>query len=300
MDLVAAGAVMAALGLDLAIGEWPTRLHPVVVYGRVVDVCSELGGSPTVLGVGIALLLPAGAALIAFVITDLGGRIHPLFAPGMAALILFSTTSRRMLVHEARSVIGTSDGDPDRARDALPALAGRDPDGLSPAELRSAAVESGAENLADGLVGPLLGFALGSIVSLPIAVAAAVWVKAVNTGDSMLGYETNPHGWASARLDDIVMWLPARLTAVLLAVVSLQPMSLSWARPWARVPRSPNAGWPMATMAAILDVQLRKPGAYQLNPDAALPGRSEADRGIDLVDRCGLVAFITTGVAVWL
>jgi adenosylcobinamide-phosphate synthase len=269
------------------------------VYGRIVDFCSEVGGSPPVLGVAIALLLPVSAALIAYTITDIGGRIHPLIGSGMAALALFSTTSRRMLIQEARSVIGTSDGDPDRARDALPALAGRDAEGLTPGELRSAAVESGAENLADGLVGPLLGFVLGSVVSLPVAAAGAVWVKAVNTGDSMLGYETNPLGWPSARLDDLVMWVPARLTAVLLAVGSLHPTSLSRRRTWARIPRSPNAGWPMATMAAILDVQLRKPDAYRLNSDAALPDRCEANRGINLVDRCGLVAFVTAGVVVW-
>jgi len=299
MDPLAAGVVVVALGLDLTVGEWPARLHPVAAYGRVLDSCSGMPGPPSVLGAVIAIGLPIGAAVVSYGITDWGGRLHPVFGAVVAALALFSTTSRRMLVDEARTVISASAREPDRARNALPALAGRNPEDLTPGELRSAAVESGAENLADGLVGPLVGFALGAVVSLPLAVAATVWMKAVNTGDSMLGYESNPLGWAPARLDDAVQWLPARLTAVILTVVSRRPGALVRARAWARRPRSPNAGWPMATIAAILEVQLRKPDAYRLNPDAPLPTPSAADRGIALVNRGGLFAFVATGVIVW-
>jgi len=299
MDPVGAVSVLAALGLDLAAGEWPARYHPVVAYGRVIEHSRRVPVSPGVLGVAIAVILPIGAGGIAYGITEWVSGLDPILGAGFAALALFSTTSLRMLVDEAQSVIIASEGDLELARRILPALAGRDPDTLTSGELRSAAVESAAENLADGLVSPLVGFAIGATVSLPLAVAGTVWVKAVNTGDSMLGYESNPLGWGSARLDDAVQWLPARLTAGLLAAVSVRPGALRRARAWARVPRSPNAGWPMATLAAIIDVQLRKPHAYRLNPDAALPSTPDAGRGIDLVNRGGLLAYLATGGIVW-
>ena len=156
--------------------------------------------------------------------------------------------------------------------------------------LRSAAVESAAENLADGLVAPLLAFALGAQLSLAFGVAAATWVKGVNTLDSMLGYRSKPVGWASARLDDAVMWLPARVSAALVALARPAPGALVRARRWARAPPSPNSGWPMATLAAAVDVELTKPGEYTLNPDADLPTAERAHLGHLLRDIAGAPA----------
>jgi adenosylcobinamide-phosphate synthase len=232
-------------------------------------------------------------------VVHLAGRVDPWVASGLAGLVLFVTTSRRMLLDEAAAVVEASATDPATARDRLPALVGRDTASLSPAEMRSAAVESAAENLSDGLVAPLAVFAAGSLVSLPVAAGAAAFVKAVNTGDSMLGYRSKPVGWASARLDDLVMAVPARLSAGLLAVAALNPRSLRRAAAWARVPASPNAGWPMATLAAALDRRLTKPGQYTLNASAALPDATSASTGVRVVGRAGLLAAGLAGVVAW-
>lgn len=293
------GAVAMAFFLDVAIGELPTRIHPVAAYGRVVDYVESASRASRRTGVLIAAVLPVAAAGIAYGATLGAVLVDPLVGTAVVALILFSTTSLRMLVEEAFRVVELSVRDIEAARSAVPALVGRDPDNLSPAELRSAAVESAAENLGDGLVGPLLAFVLGATLSLPAGAAATVWVKAVNTGDSMVGYPSNPHGAPTARLDDSVQWLPARLSAILLALVSARPLALRRARAWASLPASPNAGWPMATLAAILDVQLRKPGAYTLNPTASLPSTMEAKTGIYLVGFGGVVAYAAAGVIVW-
>jgi adenosylcobinamide-phosphate synthase len=197
-------------------------------------------------------------------------------------------------------VVERTESDPDRARESVGALVGRDTTDLSPGELRSAAVESVAENLADGLLAPLLAFALGARLSLSVAVAAAVWVKAVNTLDSMLGYRSKPVGWASARLDDAVMWFPSRLGAILITLAGGSPAALSRARSWRDDPPSPNSGWPMATLAAILGVELRKSGVYVLNPNAELPTVPETQRGIRVVGVAGLVSFFLAGVVAWL
>ena len=302
MSWLAAAAVVLALGLDALVAEPPRRLHPVAWYGRLVAPLDRAWPRPRLVGV-LAVLLALGAAGVVGGAVALAGRLHPLVALAAATLALFSTTSHRMLLAEARAIVDLSDADPEAARDRLPALVGRDPSTLSPAEMRSAAVESAAENLADGLVAPLVAFALGAAVSLPVAAGGAAFVKAVNTNDSMLGYRSKPVGWASARLDDLVMAVPARVSAGLLAVAALAPTTVTRAKAWARTPPSPNSGWPMATVAAAVDRRLDKPGVYTLNPDAPLPDHAAADHGVTLVARAGLLAFLLaalfSGVVGW-
>jgi adenosylcobinamide-phosphate synthase len=248
----------------------------------------------------VALVLPVGTAALAGGVTALSVRYHPLLGTVVAALALFTTTSLRMLLSVATEVIGRTESDPERACESVRALVGRDTKTLSPGELRSAAIESVAENLADGLVAPLLAFTLGARLSLPLAVAAAVWVKAVNTLDSMLGYRSKPVGWASARLDDVVMWIPSRLGAMLIALAGRSPAALPRARSWRDDPPSPNSGWPMAALAAVIGVELRKPGVYVLNPNAELPTVPKARQGIRVIAIAGLVSFFLAGVVAWL
>jgi len=296
-------AVVVAATLEALLAEPPTRLHPVAWFGRAVAPFDREWTRPRAVGVGVALVLPLVAVVAVAGLVRIAGAVHPLFAGVLAGLALFSTTSLRMLLDEARRVNDLAGSDLAGARSALRSLAGRDATDLSAGEVRSAAVESAAENLADGLVAPLLAFAVLVPVSLPLAAGAAAWVKAVNTLDSMLGYRSKPVGWASARLDDLVMWVPARLSAVLLATVAGEPGALGRARTWADAPPSPNSGWPMATLAALLSVRLEKPGVYALNPDGSLPGSEAASRGIGLVRRAGLLAYVVAavvaGVGTW-
>ena len=128
--------------------------------------------------------------------------------------------------------------------------------------------------------------------------AAAAWVKAVNTLDSTLGYPAKPHGTAAARLDDAVMYVPARAAAVLLAVAAGRPRSLASARPSSRATASPNSGWPMSTLAAALDVRLEKPGQYALE-FGPLPDADDARRGVVVVRRAGALSYLLAGVTAW-
>jgi adenosylcobinamide-phosphate synthase len=299
MAPVATLAIAIALLLDLVVGEPPGRLHPVAWFGRLVGRFDREFRNPSAVGLAVALLLPLAAGTLVAAIVEAVLRIHPLVAGLVAGALLFTTVSLRMLVSVGATVIEQSQTDPNAARETVVSLVGRDTESLSPAEIRSAAVESVAENLADGLVGPLFAFALGALVSLPVATGAAAWVKAVNTLDSMLGYPDKPIGTASARLDDLVAWIPARLSAVLIALVALDPTVLGRARRWAHVPASPNSGWPMAAAAVATGVRLEKPGAYTLQPDASLPSVASATRGIRLVGIAGLLAFGLAGVGVW-
>jgi adenosylcobinamide-phosphate synthase len=337
----AAAAVVLASALDAAVAEPPARIHPVALFGRLVAVVDRGGdgpgtdgwSQPRLVGAAAAVLLPLLAAGIAVAVVAAATAVRPWAGAVVAGLVLFSTTSLRRLLDRAREVVAASEGDLDAARRDLRALAGRDASSLDAGHVRSAAVESLAENLADGLVAPLAAFAAvvaavgavgggvhaigeaGAHPGLALGAGAAAWVKAVNTLDSMLGYRSKPVGWAPARLDDAVMWLPARLSACLLGVAGGAPglPVRRRVRALAHEPASPNSGWPMATMAAALPARLTKPGAYDLDPgtvgggstgggaaDATpLPDAATATRAVGLTRRAGLLAAALAGVVEW-
>ncbi|QPV64217.1 cobalamin biosynthesis protein [Halosimplex litoreum] len=313
-------AVGLALALDAAVGEPPTRVHPVAWFGRLVGHLDRAWARPRAAGALGTVALPLAAAVAVGGVVAAAGAWRPLAGAVAGGVALFLTTSLRRLLSVAREVTALTGTDIDAARSELRALAGRDASALSADEVRSAVVESVAENLADGLVAPLgafaaLAVAVGVVVpsgaeSVPAGVdpavaalafgaAGAAWVKAVNTMDSMLGYRSKPVGWAPARLDDVVMWVPARVGAVLIAAATLSPGSLVAARRWLdRVP-SPNSGWPMGTIAAAIDVRLVKPGAYDINADAPLPTVEDAERAVRRVGLAGLATYVGAGLATY-
>ena len=291
-DVLGAGAVGLALALDAAVGEPPTSAHPVAWFGRCVAPLDRAWDRPRLVGLVGAVALPLVAAGAVGGLVAVAARAAPLAGVAAAGVVLFLTTSFRTLLSTATAVSAATDRDLASARENLRALAGRDASSLSAGQVRSAAVESAAENLADGLVAPLLAFALGAQLSLAVGVALAAWVKAVNTMDSMLGYRSKPVGWAPARLDDLVMWAPARASAILLAIAAPAPGAIVAAARWVREVPSPNSGWPMGALAAALDVRLEKPGVYVLNDDADLPSVATARRGVRTVAVAGLLAYV--------
>jgi adenosylcobinamide-phosphate synthase len=145
------------------------------------------------------------------------------------------------------------------AREAVSMIVGRDPKQLDTAGVGRAAIESLAENTSDGVVAPIFW---GLIFGLPGILA----YKAINTMDSMIGYKTPKHldfGWAAARIDDLANWVPARLTGLIIAMMSGTPnTALQTIRRDAGKHRSPNAGWPESAMAAALGVRLSGPRSY--------------------------------------
>nr|WP_272931467.1 adenosylcobinamide-phosphate synthase CbiB [Halobacterium noricense] len=297
--MTAVAAVALAFGLETALAEPPTRVHPVAWFGRAVAPFDREFAHPHAVGALVAVVLPLAAAGAVSALVAFAGSVD-VAAAAVAGLALFSTTSLRMLLGEVRAVVAATDADLDAARERLLSLAGRDASDLSAGELRSAAVESAAENLADGLVAPLLAFTAGAAVSLPVAAGAAAWVKAVNTLDSMLGYRSKRVGTASARLDDLVMWLPARLSAALVAIAALDVGSVVRTREHAAAPPSPNSGWPMATLAAALGVRLAKSGVYDLPLGTDFPSVAESERGVRVVGAAGVLAYaLAAGVVAW-
>ena len=208
-------------------------------------------------GLVLALGLPLAVGLADWLIARQLGRLAWGF---QALMIYFCVASKDMLAH-ARAVLGALEaGDLLLARSRVAAIVGRDTAGLDEAGVLRATVESVAESFCDGVVAPLFFAFLGGA---PWALAH----KAVSTLDSMVGYKNARYaefGWASARLDDLMNWIPARLSALVVALCSRRPWAaLRCALRDAPKQPSPNSGWPEAAFAGALGVQLGGASSYQ-------------------------------------
>jgi len=272
MNLLLPLAIAVALAVD-RLGEPPTWAHPVVGMGRYLGLF-KLTKLPAAAGfIAGALAWLVGAALVAFIALWLEGGVmgalqpwaSPLQLAGAALLIgllLKPLLAWRMLADEAMAVEAALAESLDAGRARLSRLVSRDTSALTATEVREAAIETLAENLNDSVVAPLFWFAL---FGLP----GAALYRFANTADAMWGYRDEREwcGKWAARADDLLSWLPARLTALALLPTSL-PALLREAR---RTP-SPNSGWPMAAMALRLGLRLGKPGVYTLHADGRSAG----------------------------
>ncbi len=258
-------AVLAlAVLLDLTLGEPPTRMHPTVWMGRMVGFLESRAPKEGLAAITAGLLITLSLALFwgaaAFLVAWGLKEIHTIVYVVVGAALLKTTFSVRLLHKEASLVREHLDrGDMDQVRARMPSLVSRDPSGLTAEQATAATVESVSENINDSFLAPWLFFAL---FGLP----GAFIYRMINTLDSMIGYRGVYEylGKASARLDDLVNLIPARLAGLLLVVSSGflpdQRMARAWRMMWLHHSRtkSPNAGWTMSGMAGALGVQLQK------------------------------------------
>jgi adenosylcobinamide-phosphate synthase len=268
-ELVALATLAGALLLDRFLGEYPAPLHPVVWIGKLLSLllrCAPRHGwwRPFVFGVFLAIGVPALAVVAALAALRLAAAVPWLQIVLGIFLLKASFALRELGAAAGRVRVAVEAGDLPRAREALRSLCSRDPTQLDEEALLAATVESLAENTSDSFVAPLFYFLL-------FGVPGAIAYRAINTLDAMVGYrgEFEALGKASARLDDMVNWVPARLTAALLLLagwLSGWDVARGWRifrRDRARTP-SPNGGRPMAMMAGLLGVQLEKKEIYTL------------------------------------
>ncbi len=277
-------AALVALVADALVGEpaWLYRrvAHPVVVIGGVVErLEARLWRSEE----PPAARRAAGRRLVALTLAAAGAvglALVPLLWAGpwgwaFLGVLASSLIAQRSLAGHVTDVARGLDGGLDAGRRAVARIVGRDPSRLDAAGVARAAVESAAENFADGVTAPLFWWLLLGPVGL-------VGYKAINTLDSMVGYRSARYldfGRAAARLDDRANWLPARLTALLLVLAAGRPGLVAGLPREARKHRSPNAGWPEAAMARLLGLKLAGPRIYAAGrvDDAWIgTGRAEA------------------------
>ena len=249
----------AALVLDAVLGEpdavWRRVPHPVAFAGNVIgrlEARYNAGGNRRLRGALVVAVLGV-ASLVA------GMAVHAVPDGGILEVILAaSLLAQKSLADHVRDVAAALRDSLDSGRSSVSRIVGRDPAQLDEAGVARAAIESAAENFSDGVVAPAFWFAVAGLPGLLLC-------KVVNTADSMIGHRDDrfgEFGWAAARLDDVMNWVPARLSAGLIALAHGSADALRVMRRDARRHRSPNAGWPEAAMAGVLGVALSGPRSY--------------------------------------
>ncbi len=304
---VPALALLLALAVDRWLGEPPARWHPVVWMGHYLGYWGgwvqrhavqrpAMNNFKDIKAFWLAAMVwCAGAAMVSGVAWALQVMLHslPWWLVGvLLGLWLKPMLAWAMLKNEVLAVDAALSQSLAAGRTRLAWLVSRDTATLTESQVRESAIESLAENLNDSVVAPIFWFVL---LGLP----GAALYRFANTADAMWGYRGVYKGqnwdWAgkwAARADDVLSWVPARLTAFLLWGTSLvwrrsllggmsvdQPHAQGWLRSFslrqlrfeANKTPSPNSGWPMAAMALGLGVQLAKPGVYVLNPAGQAP-----------------------------
>lgn len=247
-----------AMILDAILGEpkwlWDRAPHPAVLIGRLIAWLEVRMNSGA--GRAMGVLMIAALVMAAFLLARV---IETLPLGGFWTLLLVAILlAQRSLVDHVRAVanalrLSLSDG-----RAAVSMIVGRDVSAMDEAAVARSAIESAAENLSDGVIAPVFWFLVAGLPGI-------LMYKVINTADSMVGYRNARYedfGWASAKLDDLVNWIPARLTALLILVAHQRWDVWSVIRRDAALHRSPNAGWPEAAMAGVLGVALSGPRSY--------------------------------------
>lgn len=243
--------------LDAALGEprwlWDRLTHPAILMGRLIGFLDNRfneGSNRKLKGAIVLLALAFGAI-------TLGAALQILLGPlGQIIICAILLAQKSLVDHVAATgnALRLSLGD---GRRAVAQIVGRDTTNMDASAAARGAIESGAENFSDGVIAPAFWFAIGGLPALLL-------YKITNTADSMIGYKTERHayfGWASARFDDVLNFIPARLTTILIWALHPRTSPLAiWSD--AGLHRSPNAGWPEAAMAHTLNIALSGPRSY--------------------------------------
>ena len=247
--------------LDLVLGDPAWLPHPVVCFGRMIAFgerrlnkgsCRKLKGAA--MAVGLIIFVFAATWLVHSQLSI----VHYALGMLLDAIIIFYCLAGTTLIREVRQVFLAIDRSLEEGRAQVARIVGRDTSELSAQEVRTAALETLAENLSDGVIAPLFWLLL-------LGTPGMLAYKMVNTLDSMIGYRTERYrdfGCWAARIDDVANYIPARLTALLMAVANCSLSAFRFSLKYGRCHASPNSGYPEAALAGILDCRFGGPHYY--------------------------------------
>jgi adenosylcobinamide-phosphate synthase len=258
-------ALALALMLDFWLGDPRWLPHPVRGMGALIaflDRRLNKGAYRRAKGIVTVAAVTGTVYILSLLVVKISYSFSWIFGVVVEAILIFTAIATKSLQEAAWNVLLPLErGDMEQARRELSMIVGRDTENLNESEIVRACVETVAENTSDGITAPLFYAWIGGA---PLA----LFYRAVNTCDSMLGYKNDAYrafGWASARLDDVMNYIPARLTAAVMVFVhSGKRFRYCWRVLFrdARKHPSPNSGWPEAAMAALLGVQLGGTNTY--------------------------------------
>lgn len=247
--------------LDKILGDPLWLPHPVVGFGKLISWCDRRGnrgahrrrnGAWTAIGLVVLTFLVGGGLL------EAAALLHPWVKMALSVVAVFYCLAGKTLIDEVRMVFEAADTSLEAGRKQVARIVGRDTSALTDQEVRTAALETLAENLSDGVIAPLFWYFL-------LGVPGMLAYKMVNTLDSMIGYRNvryKDFGCWAARMDDVANYLPARLTALLMVLVSGRLLLLKFVAHYGRMHASPNSGYPEAALAGILNCRFGGPHDY--------------------------------------
>jgi len=255
--------LLLAIILDAVLGEpswlWSRVPHPVQLIGGCINRFDKaLNAAPGQKAKGFVVLgvLVIGAGAVGWALSALPdyGVIE--------AVVVAVFLAHKSLVQHVMNVAKALDQNLPSGRKEVAKIVGRTTDQMQAGDVVRGAIESAAENFSDGVIAPALWY-------LAFGLPGVLIYKVVNTADSMIGYKTDKYrdfGYAAARLDDILNWVPARVTAGLICLTARPLQSFKVVLADAPLHRSPNAGWPETAMAAVLGIALAGPRVYDGKP----------------------------------
>ena len=300
--------ILLALILDAFLGEpvwiWSKIPHPTVLMGRIIKWC-ELKYNNGINRKNKGILFIAFMVIFLAIFGYLIERLP--FSAIWKILIVAILLSHKSLTEHVTAVSLGLQKNLSQGRTAVAMIVGRDTANLAETDIARSAIESAAENFSDGIIAPLFWFLIGGLPGILI-------YKFVNTSDSMIGYKNiqyNQFGWAAARLDDLLNWIPARLSGLLICIVHQNNSAFNIMWRDAKLHRSPNAGWPESAMAGVLDVSISGPRSYEgvikNYPFVNVDGKKkltavDIDNAVDVLWRswgglvlgCGIILFFST------
>ncbi|MDO9152614.1 MAG: adenosylcobinamide-phosphate synthase CbiB [Paludibacter sp.] len=254
-------ALIIGFVLDQILGD-PIQLpHPIVGFGKLISMAENKMNSGKHLLLKGAVMTTILVCLIFYftnLIINTLTEFNQFLGTGISAIIVFYCLSARTLRKEVKQVFEALERSTAEGRTQLSRIVGRDTAQLQPQQIRTAALETLAENLSDGVIAPLFWFAL-------LGVPGIMVYKMVNTLDSMIGYKTERYflfGRFAARLDDVANFIPARLTALIMLLVSGNVSKIEFVISNGNKHASPNSGYPEAALAGILDCRFGGPNYY--------------------------------------
>ena len=253
--------LLTAWLLDHWLGDPVWLPHPVVAFGKTISFCEHRlnkGNARFLKGAVMSLVLVAGVYLLTLFLLRWAAHYSPGLLLTLQVLLIFYCLAGTTLVREVCGVFKAVDRSLEEGRKQVARIVGRDTSGLSAQEVRTAALETLAENLSDGVIAPLFWYML-------LGVPGMLAYKMINTLDSMIGYRNERYrrfGCFAARLDDVANYIPARLTAFLMVAVSGRFPLLLFVGKYGSKHASPNSGYPEAALAGILDCRFGGPHNY--------------------------------------
>ncbi|WNY24368.1 Cobalamin biosynthesis protein CobD [Methanimicrococcus hongohii] len=306
--------LLLAVFIDLIFGEPPSAVHPVVWIGKLIGFLKSKAPKKyrKAYGIMMALTVICFSVLLAVAVVLISHHEYMPYAVGILtqAIFLKATFAIKCMVQPAKEIQQKLDNDIETVRKELYTYVSRDTSKLSKSQIISAVIESISENYVDAMLTPVFFY----VVFGPLGLPAAYLFKAASTLDSMVGYKSEKYlhlGWFSAKFDDVLNWIPARLSPIFIAVGAgfsnfmvgdlekLSPIDgFKLAMKEHKITPSPNSGWPMAAAAGALHIRFDKPDSYIIGNEYREPEASDITRVSTLIILTSVITAIAAVLAI--